>query len=101
MFHAEFLDDLGARSRLVPKRATADAPLELIHDFARKAVRIERKGFLEMDTGHFPVARGCVFTRRRQRTSAEGGRGRLRRLEPRERLDIRQTEPAQVRKPER
>jgi hypothetical protein len=72
---AQFLNDLGARGSLVAQRIAADPPLEFLHDLGRKSVRVERKGTVQMDAGHFPVAGGGVFAGRSQGAAAEGALG--------------------------
>ena len=74
---AEFGDDLGARGRLVAERAASDAAFELVHDFAREAVRIQGEGLIEDDSRHFPMAGGRVLAGRRQRAAAESARGSI------------------------
>ena len=96
MLGAEFLDDLGAGGGLVAERAAAGAPLEFVDDFAREAVGIKRKGPVEVDAHHFPVARGGVLAGRRQRATAVGAFGRRGGRDAGERLDIAEPQLGQV-----
>src|SRR5579863_1795931 len=60
---AELLDDLRARSRIIPKGAAPDRPFKPFHQIARKAVRVGWKGTVEDHSGHFPMSRCGVFSR--------------------------------------
>ena len=96
VLRAEFLNDLRARCGLVAERAAADARLEFAHDLGRKAVGVEREWLGEMNTRHFPVARGGVFAGRSQRAASECSRRRIGGRYAGERLDISQTEPREI-----
>ena len=60
------------RRRLVAERAAADAPLELVDELRREAVRKHRERAVEHDAHHLPVAGDRVLARRRLRHPAEG-----------------------------
>ena len=64
---AKFLDDFRAGRGLVAERAAADLPFEFRDQPLRKSVRVHRKGLVEPDSRHFPVAGGGVFPRRNGR----------------------------------
>ena len=94
---AEFLDDFGAGSRLVPERTAADAALELAHDLRREAAGIERERLREMDAHHFPVAGSRVLAGRSQGAAAVmRPRAIRRRRNSGERLDVAQPQAREV-----
>jgi hypothetical protein len=101
VLRAQFLDDFGSRGGLVAQRAARDAALEFVHDLARETVRIKRERLLQMDARHLPMARGGVLAGRRQRAAPErsGGLGGGR--QSFERLDVAESQPAQVRQAQR
>src|SRR5215471_13953673 len=76
----------------------SDAFFEFVHQLARETVREERKRFVEMNADHLPVTRRRVLARRRQSRFSVRRERSIRSRQPRERLDIRQSKLAQVRK---
>ena len=66
-----------------------------------KPCLIDRKRLIEPDAGHLPMARGGVLARRARGAFAEIARGRLRRRQVRERLDIRKPQAHEVRQRQR
>ncbi len=97
VLRAQFFDNFRAGCRFVSQCAPADAPLELIHNLAREAMRIKRKRLFQMDPRHFPVAGGRIFSRRGQRASAICAGGERRGVEICEGLDVGEPEAAQIR----
>ena len=81
---------------LLPSDAAADAPLEFVHDFRRKAVREKRERLVEMNAHHFPMAGGGVLSRRSQGAAAERRQGRGVGRKSGEGLDVAEAEAARL-----
>src|SRR6185436_16491898 len=93
--------DLRAGRRAITDRATADPLFELIHDLRRKSMRKQGEWLVEVNADHLPMSRGCVLAGRRERAASKS-RGRRRiRWKPGKRLDIAESQPAQIGKPHR
>src|SRR5215831_11315748 len=76
---AKFLDDFGAGRGLVADGFAADACFKRRDNFGWKTVLVHRKGLVEPDAGHFPMAGGGVLSGRVRGAfaiSAERLRGR-------------------------
>ena len=96
VLRAQLFDDFRAGGGLIAQRAAGDAALELVHDFARESMRVERERLVQVDARHFPMAGGGVLAGRGQGAAAErsgrlgGGR------QSGQRFDVAEAQAAQV-----
>ena len=97
MFFAKFLDDFGAGGGFVAEGLAADLFFEFGDEFAREAVRVDRESLGEPDAGHFPVAGGGVFARRRQGAFSESRDRPIHGTYVRQRFEISQAQLRHVR----
>ncbi len=75
---AQLLENFRAAGRLIADRFASDGALKCVHQILRKAVLVDRKGLVQPDAGHLPMARGGVLPRRVRGALAEATSWRLR-----------------------
>ena len=71
--------------------------LEFLHHVGRKSMREERERLRQMNADHFPVAGGGVLARRRERAFSECRAGPIHGTDMRQRFQIAQAQPRQIR----
>src|SRR5580765_6803383 len=60
----KLLDDFRAGGGFVTQGFATDLPFELVDNFARKSMRVDRKCLVEPNAGHFPMTGGRILSGR-------------------------------------
>ncbi len=82
VFFAQFVDDHGARCRIISEGAGADQRFESVHDFPWKTLREVRKDHIRDESCDFPMAGDRVFATALFGSAPKGARRRIGTFQP-------------------